>query len=132
MHIEIPDKKGLREFGLIMGGFFVCLFGLLFPWLFSFAFPVWPWILATALWIPALLIPNSLKPIYYGWMFFALILGWINTRLLLALVFYLMITPMGLIMRLFGKNAMKNRLDNSESYRKSSSSRSSKQMEQPF
>lgn len=132
MHIEIPDKKGLREFGLIMGGFFVGLFGLLFPWLFGLAFPVWPWIIAVALWIPALLIPNSLKPIYRGWMFFALILGWINTRILLALVFYLMITPMGLIMRLFGKNAMKNRHDVSESYRKSTPSRSSKQMEQPF
>jgi hypothetical protein len=132
MHIEIPDKKGLREFGLIMGGFFVGLFGLLFPWLFGFAFPIWPWIIAVALWIPALLIPNHLKPIYQGWMFFALILGWINTRLLLAIVFYLMITPMGLIMRLFGKNPMKNLPDISDSYRKSTPDRSSKQMEHPF
>lgn len=38
MHIEIPDKKGLREFGLIMGGMFVGMFGLFLPWLFALRF----------------------------------------------------------------------------------------------
>ncbi len=132
MHIEIPDKKGLREFGLIMGGMFVGMFGLFLPWLFSFAFPLWPWIVAGVLWGLALLIPNRLKPIYRGWMFIALILGWINTRLLLAIVFYLIISPMGSIMRLFGKNAMKNKSSQSESYRNLTPSRSPQHMERPF
>ena len=132
MHIEIPDKKGLREFGLIMGGMFIALFGLFFPWLFGLAFPKWPWIVAGALGGLALLVPNSLKPIYRGWMFLALILGWINTRLLLALVFYLMMTPMSLIMRLFGKNAMKKKPSQLESYRHLTPPRQPKQMEHPF
>ncbi len=132
MSIEIPDKKGLREFGLITGGLFVGLFGLLFPWLFSFAFPKWPWIIAGVLWGLALLIPNSLKWIYQGWMSFALVLGWINTRLILAIMFYLIMTPMGLIMRLFGKNAMKNKPSQSESYRNLTPSRSPQHMERPF
>jgi len=132
MSIEIPDKKGLREFGLITGGLFVGLFGLLFPWLFSFAFPKWPWIIAGVLWGLALLIPNSLKWIYQGWMSFALVLGWINTRLILAIMFYLIMTPMGLVMRLFGKNAMKNKPSQSESYRNLTPSRSPQHMERPF
>lgn len=132
MHIEIPDKKGLREFGLITGGLFIIFFGLLLPWLFGFAFPLWPWILASVLAGLALLIPNSLKLIYYGWMSIALIIGWINTRIILAIVFYLLITPMGSIMRLFGKNAMKRKPSKLESYRKLTPSRSSKQVEFPF
>jgi uncharacterized membrane protein len=132
MSIEIPDKKGLREFGLITGGLFVGLFGLLFPWLFSFAFPKWPWIIAGVLWGLALLIPNSLKWIYQGWMSFALVLGWINTRLILAIMFYLIMTPMSLIMRLFGKNAMKNKPYESESYRNLTPSRSPQHVERPF
>ena len=34
-----------------------------------------------------------LRPIYVGWMKFAFVLGWINTRLILGLFFYLILTP---------------------------------------
>ncbi|MDM8559739.1 SxtJ family membrane protein [Candidatus Parabeggiatoa sp. HSG14] len=132
MHIEIPDKKGLQEFALITGGLFVGLFGLLFPWLFGFAFPLWPWIIAGVLCSLALLIPNSLKWIYQGWMFIAMGLGWINTRLLLAIVFYLMIVPIGLVMRLFGKSPIKDKLPQSESYRNFKKTLLPEQMEHPF
>ena len=132
MFIEIPDKKGLRDFGLMMGGLFVVFFGLLLPWLFSVSFPLWPWIVAGILSGLALTVPNGLKPIYQGWMFLTIILAWINTRLILSIVFYLLITPMGLIMRLFGKNAMKNKSPQLESYRSLTSSYSPKQMEKPF
>jgi len=132
MHIEIPDKKGLREFGLVTGALFVGLFGLFFPWLFGLAYPYWPWILAGVLWALALVIPNGLKWIYQGWMSIALVIGWINTRIILALVFYLIITPMGSIMRLFGKNPVKNKPSDSESYRNITHFRSPKHMEHPF
>ncbi|MEN8217056.1 MAG: SxtJ family membrane protein [Pseudomonadota bacterium] len=132
MHIEIPDKKGLREFGLVTGGLFVALFGLLFPWLFGFDYPYWPWIVAGVLWALALVIPNGLKWIYQGWMSIALVIGWINTRLILAIVFYLIITPMGSIMRLFGKNPVKRKPSQLDSFRKITHYRSPKQMEHPF
>jgi predicted Co/Zn/Cd cation transporter (cation efflux family) len=132
MTIEIPDKKGLRDFGLITGSLFIVFFGLLLPWLFSLAFPLWPWIVAGVLSVLALIAPNGLKFIYQGWMFLALILAWINTRLILGIVFYLLITPMGSIMRLFGKNAMKNKPSQSETYRSLTTPRSPKQMEHPF
>jgi len=132
MHIEILDKKGLREFGLVTGGMFAGLFGLLLPWFFSFDFPLWPWIVAGILWGLALLIPNSLKRIYQGWMYFALVIGWINTRLLLAIVFFLIITPIGLFMRLFGKSPVKNKPSQSTSYRNLMLPRSPKHLERPF
>jgi hypothetical protein len=133
MNIEIPDKKGLRDFGLITGGLFVALFGLLFPWLFSLDIPIWPFNLAGVLWILALLIPQALKPIYTVWMSFALILGWINTRIILALVFYIIITPMRLIMLLFaGKTLSQNKPKRSKTFRNISEVRSPKHMEKPF
>jgi len=131
-HIEIPDKKGLREFGLVTGGLLAVLFGLFLPWLFGFSYPLWPWIVAGVLWGLALVIPNSLKRVYQGWMSFALVIGWVNTRLILAIVFYLIITPMGSIMRLFGKNPVKNKPSQLESYRNITHSRSPKHMEHPF
>ncbi len=133
MNIEIPDKKGLRDFGLITGGLFVALFGLLFPWLFNVNIPVWPFNLAGVLWILALLIPNTLKPIYTVWMFFGLILGWINTRIILALVFYIIITPIRLIMLLFaGKTFSQNKPKRSKTFRNITEVRSPKHMEKPF
>jgi predicted Co/Zn/Cd cation transporter (cation efflux family) len=128
----IPNKKELRDFGLLMGSLFIVFFGLLLPWLFSATFPLWPWIVASILGTSALIMPSVLKPVYRGWMFFALILAWINTRLILSLIFFLLITPMGLIMRLFGKNAMKNQPPQSKSYRHLTTPRSPKQMEYPF
>jgi hypothetical protein len=132
MFIEIPDKKALRDFGLLTGGLFIVFFGLLLPWLFSSSFPLWPWIVAGVLGTLALIVPSALKPVYRGWMFFALILAWINTRLILSIIFFLLITPMGLIMRLFGKNAVKNQSPRLESYRHLITPRSPKQMEYPF
>ena len=132
MQIEIPDKKGLREFGLVTGGLFVGIFGLLLPSVFGFNFPVWPWVLAGILWGLALLLPNGLKQIYRGWMHFALAVGWVNTRILLAIVFYLMITPFGLIIRLFGRSSVRNKPSQSTSYRKIIQPRSSNHLEHPF
>ena len=43
--LTIPelDRAGLRQFGLLMGGFVALVFGLLLPWLFERTLPLWPW-----------------------------------------------------------------------------------------
>ncbi|HEX7419739.1 MAG TPA: SxtJ family membrane protein [Thermoanaerobaculia bacterium] len=51
--------------------------------------------------LSALVAPAMLAPIRRWWMRFAEILGWINTRILLILIFYLVVTPLGLVMRVF-------------------------------
>jgi hypothetical protein len=47
-----------------------------------------------------------LKPIYIGWMSFAFALGWVNTRIILGVVFYLIFTPVGIFGRLLGKDLL--------------------------
>jgi len=51
--------------------------------------------------VMGLALPALLKPVYIIWMRFAFILGWINTRIILFILFYLIFTPLGLLMRLF-------------------------------
>ena len=115
---EQPGKKELREFGLVTGAIVVALFGLLLPWLFDKALPLWPWVLAAVLWAWALLFPASLAPVYRGWLAFGHVLGWINIRIILGIMFYLMFLPVGLVLRLFGKDPMARKIDKSlDTYR---------------
>jgi hypothetical protein len=51
------DNRGLRKFGVVTGAIVVGLFAVFLPWLLERPWPAWPWILAAALWIPALLFP---------------------------------------------------------------------------
>lgn len=133
---EIPklDKKGLREFGLVTGGIVTGLFGLLLPLLFRHSFPVLPWVVATILVSLALLTPRSLGPVYKIWMRIGLVLGFINTRIILGIIFYGVFMPMGLIMRRFFKRDPMNREleTNLDSYRILSPDRPSKSMEKPY
>jgi hypothetical protein len=133
MDMPEPDKKGLRNFGVITGLLFVALFGLLAPLYRRQALPVWPWVLAGALWLGALVAPAALKPAYRIWMRIGFVLGWINTRLIMGIVFFLVITPIGLIMRMFGKRTLALNCDTGQkSYRIKSKASSNKKMEVPF
>ena len=69
-----------------------------------------PWVVLTLVSIAAVLsllsaiAPSLLRPVYRGWMFIGEALGWLNTRIILTLVFFLVVTPIGLLMRLFGRS----------------------------
>lgn len=55
--------------------------------------------------------PEAIKPIYRAALFIAHILGWINSRLLLGLIFYLLFTPISLLMKIFGKDLLDRKID---------------------
>ncbi len=61
-------------------------------------------------------IPILLKPIYILWMTFAVILGWVMTRVILSLVFYFIITPISFVTRLFGEDFLSLKRIDSNSY----------------
>lgn len=137
------DRKGYREFGLVTGAIVVALFGLGIPFLFDFAdypswpapFPLsWPWLIFYVLAALALLAPMALKPVYKYWMMFGLFMGtYIMTPLIMFIVFYGMFMPLGLVMRLFGKDGMARKLDQqAETYRVKSLRPPTKNLEKPF
>ena len=95
------EKSDLRKFGITIGVILLVIAGFLF-WKEKESFQI---ILAIGitLFIAGIVKPNILKPVYWMWMVFATILGWVMTRVILSLLFFLMFTPIGLISRLFGK-----------------------------
>ncbi len=134
MH-EIPelDRQGLRQFGLVTGGIFVGLFGLFFPWLLEIAIPTWPWVLGGVLAVWGLAAPGTLKPVYRAWMKFGLLLSRVTTPIVLGVVFFLVIFPTGLAMRLCGRDPMNRQFDDeAKSYRVSSIKAPKESMERPF
>jgi hypothetical protein len=127
------DNKELRNFALVTGAMFIVFFGLLLPWLWNAAFPAWPWILAIVLGLWGSLLPATLAPVHRVWMKLAHGLGWINTRIILSAVFFLLFFPFGVIMRLVAKDPMARCLDkDADSYRVRSALSPVKKMEQPF
>ncbi len=97
---EASSKKELRKFGLVVGAAFAVL-GTISWWRGH----VWPprvmWTLAVFLMVPGALFPAVLGPVQRGWMAFAEILGHYNTRIILTALYYLVMTPIGLILRIF-------------------------------
>ena len=63
-----------------------------------------------------LVLPLLLKPVYVLWMIFAVIIGWIMTRVILCIVFYIIITPISLITRLLGEDFLNLRKAEVDSY----------------
>jgi hypothetical protein len=93
MDIKPPNKRDLRAFGLIMAGAIIVLGGIRW-WLHGFAgFPVWYCVVAGIFLLAGLLVPESLRPVYWVWMRFALVLNWVITRVVLITIFTLMIIP---------------------------------------
>ena len=126
------DRQGLRQFALVTSAVVVGLFGLLLPWLFGIAWPTWPWILAIVLVALGLAVPMALQPVYKVWMTFGLLLSKITTPIIMGLVFFLVITPTGLIRRLFTTDPMARDFDDSQSYRVPSQKPVADNMERPF
>lgn len=131
---RIPDldAQGLRHFALVTGSVVAGLFGLVLPWLFELAWPRWPWILAAVLIVLGLVVPMALQPVYRTWMRFGLLISKVTTPIIMGLVFFLVVTPTGLIRRLFAEDPMSRQFDDSESYRIPSTKPQADKMERPF
>lgn len=130
---SIPEKKALRDFGLVMAAAVALVFGLVVPWFTDSALPVWPWLVAAALAGVALTLPRLLKPVYTGWMRVGAVLNWLVSRLTLALVYYVVVVPTGAVMRLVKHDPLRRRLErDAESYRVTSIPLDRKHLERPF
>ena len=143
-NVDIPDigRAGLRRFGLVTGSLVAVVFGILLPWLWkgkpnfpaevlAMEMPAWPWVICLVLNIWALIAPGSLRLPYRAWMRFALVLGAVNSRIILGIVFVFVFVPIGLFLRLAKGNPMMRSGPNGE-FRISSPSRHPSHMEKPF
>ena len=115
------EKKQLREFGILIGFGFPIIIGFIIPALIGHTFRIW------TLWIsfPSLIIgiiqPGLLFYPYKGWMTLGFALGWINSRIILGLVFFIVLQPIALIMKFVGYDPLKIKKRNEMSYRENKS-----------
>lgn len=100
MSLNSTDTGQIRKFGIVALIFFglLCSLGL---WI-NRPIPVYLFGSLSILGLGFILIPKQLEPVYSAWLKVAHLLGRIITTLILALAYYLVITPSGLIKRLFG------------------------------
>ncbi|MFA5410478.1 MAG: SxtJ family membrane protein [Candidatus Omnitrophota bacterium] len=103
------NKETLRKFGIIMGiAFLVIALIILFRDQHN---PVSVYITSLIFFISAVAMPGLLKPIYIAWMKLAFILGWLNTRLILVIIFYLIFIPIGLMIKLFRMDLLDRKIE---------------------
>ena len=102
-------RKELRQFGLLVGAVFTVI-GL-WPIVFR-GEPLRLWAIGIGGVLIAFgaILPLALTPIHKGWMWIGHVLGWINTRIILGIVFYGLVTPIGLVFWLLGKDTMQRTL----------------------
>jgi hypothetical protein len=114
-----PSRKELRIFAVLLIGFFAVVEGLIAVrgWEVPAALVGGAGFVAGA---AGFLFPSLLRPIYLVWILAAFPIGWLVSHLGMALVFYLCITPIGLLLRLLRGDPLDRRWDRqAETYWKS-------------
>ncbi len=98
-------RKELRQFGLLFAVIAAAIGGWLW-WSQDSASAILPGTIAAVLVVVSLAWPTPLKPFWWPWMVFVNVLGYVNSHLLLALVLFLIFTPIGWAVRLSGKKLL--------------------------
>ena len=106
---DVPLNQ-LRQFGWLMAGVFAIV--TFWPLVVrGDGIRMWAGILFGIFGVLGTVFPTGLKPVYRGWMFFGEKIGWVNSRILLGLVFYGLVTPISWLMRLLGKRPLQLAFD---------------------
>ena len=105
------NKSDWKKFGLTMG-IILSVIGFFLLWKKNNNYN-YILFLAAAFFITGLILPSILRPIYKAWMALAVVMNFIMTRVIMAVIFYLIVTPTGLIASLTGKKFLDMKIDKS-------------------
>jgi len=111
-HRKVTESSD-RSFGLV----FAAVFGLIgvWPWLFGRELRLWSLAVAALFLAVALLFPRALAPLNFVWKKIGLALHHITNPIIMGLVYFIAIVPIGLIMRARGKDLLRLRFDRAAS-----------------
>ena len=105
------DKKELRKFGITVGVVLV-LIGFAFQLIWdNYTIYMVLGIIGAFLIFFGILIPAALLPVQKAWMILAVVLGFIMTRVILSILFYLIVTPIGFVAKIVGKDFLNKKID---------------------
>lgn len=106
-----PSAKDLFWFGLLLP-LFVAILGVILRWQWGLpraALVVW--MVGGVLAALFALLPPLRRPLYVGWMLAVFPISWLVSHVVLGVVFYMVLTPIGLLMRLVGRDPLRRQLD---------------------
>ncbi len=103
------DEKEYRKFGITVGLVFIVLAMILFYYEKS-SYQYFS-IIGGLLLIAGIIVPKVLSPLQKVWMMLAVIMGYFMSRLILTILFYLIVTPIGWVAKLFGKDFLDLKLE---------------------
>lgn len=109
------DKKTLRKFGITVGLVLLAIGVILF--LSDKSSFTYFGAIGFLLIFFGIIYPAILKPLNKIWMMLAVVLGWFSSRVILILLFYVVLLPLGFFLRISGKDFLKLRLNkNAKTY----------------
>lgn len=111
------NKKELRNFGIVVGILFPLLIGFVLPYFVGHQFRYWTLIIGLPLIIIGLISPKNLKIFYQIWIKIGNFLAFINSKIILAIIFILVVQPIALIMKIVGYDPLKRKTNALLSYR---------------
>ena len=103
-----------RSFGIVF--FVVFLFIALYPLIYNEEIRAWSAIISSIFLVLGLLNSKILAPLNKLWFKFGIFLGKMVSPLIMGIIFFLVVTPIGLIMRLFGKDVLNLKYNKHQSY----------------
>ena len=109
-----PDDRMLRQFA----GLWVLFLGAIGAWE-VYKGNTWGWpifAVAVGVGVPGLAWPGLLKPIFVTWMVLAFPIGWLVSHVILALVFYGVFTPLGMLLKATGHDPLARKRGSKSSY----------------
>ena len=114
---KINSKKKLREFGYLIGIGFPLIIGWLIPQITNHGFRVWTLFISLPILLLAIFSPSKLNTAYKVWMSIGHTMGWLNSRIILGLVFLLVLQPIALLMKAFGYDPLRKKKQHLSSYK---------------
>ena len=115
--IKINSKEKLREFGYLIGIGFPLIIGWLIPKITNHGFRVWTLFISIPLLLTGICAPYRLNKLYRIWMFIGHTMGWLNSKIILGLVFLIVLQPIALVMKVFGYDPLSIKNLNRSSYK---------------
>ena len=103
-----------RSFGLVFS--FIFLIISVYPILDDDPLRLWSLMIATVFLILGLLNSKLLSPLNKTWFKFGIFLGKIISPFVMGIIFFLVVTPIGFLMRMFGKDLLRLKLNSDKSY----------------
>ncbi|MBC8353496.1 MAG: hypothetical protein H8E66_15975 [Planctomycetes bacterium] len=106
-----PSRKELRVFSMLLIGFGVVVAAVLYRRLESATPSTYALIVAGGVGLAGLVVPTLVRPVYVIWMALAFPIGWTVSHVMMLAVFLLVLTPIGIAMRLCGRDPMQRQID---------------------